>query len=145
MDKWSRNHCLHSNHSLAIYSCNAAHFNLFAIYDRTKWEDISKALLAIIKVFSKGKPFNIIAVTYRNSNAKLQTDSVLPCVWVMDNLSAEVTSQMHEETVIQRVTMFHHRAIFYIDCLVIFHTVCQPFLGWLQSQNKLCLPLELLM
>lgn len=58
---------------------------------------------------------------------------------------AEVTSGMHGETMIQRLTIFHQSSIFYMDCDVIFHTVCQPFLRKLQSQNKSCLPLELLM
>lgn len=62
----------------------------------------------------------------------------------MDTLCAEVASGMHGETMIQRVTAFHQRVVFYMACDVIFHTACQPFLGKLQSQNKPCLPLELL-
>ena len=61
------------------------------------------------------------------------------------NSCEEVTSQMHTETMIQRVTIFHQRAVFYMACDVIFHTTCQAFHGKLQSQSKPRLPLGLLM
>lgn len=63
--------------------------------------------------------------------------------WVTGVLG--VTSQMHGEPMIHRVTAFHQRAIFYKAHDVIFHTTCQAFPRKLQRQNKPYLSFELLM
>lgn len=82
------------------------------------------------------------AATY-TTESQQALSSLVSESWVTGVLG--VTSQMHGEPMIHRVTAFHQRAIFYKAHDVIFHTTCQAFPRKLQRQNKPYLSFELLM